>query len=365
MLRKSFPGAAALLFAVLSLAGCGRGDIGAAVYPADQCRRVALKDAQTGAVLRGAEDLALDPVRGLLIVSAYDRRAVEKAARRNGAEPPEGGIYAVSLPALFDPSNAALEAASLIDPETVAGGLRPHGIHYDAARGELAFVNRAYRRSGGKWRMTPALERARLDGGAIEAPAAGALSCAANSVLATEQKIYTSFDHGRCGWRGGLEAVFNLKRSGLALDGVGPVYARAGFANGLARTGEGEIVMAATRESALLFFSETPGGVEETARIGIPGGPDNLSLSHDGGVVAAAHPSLMRLALNRKLGVGRAPSRIVKVEHDTRATRLLFDDPSGRLFSAATVAIETKEGLVAGSVTDEGLLVCRNREKGP
>lgn len=353
--------------AVLLLGSCGRGDLGAPVYAADQCRRVAVLDGETGAPLRGAEDMALDAARGLLIISAYDRRAVEKAARQGKAEPPDGGVYVVPLSELFASADASIRATSLIDPETIEGGLRPHGVGYDAESGTLAFVNRAYDDRDGKWRMTPRLERVTLDGERLAeaAPAnvkSGVLSCAANDVLLTEQKVFTSFDHGACGWRGGLEQVFNLKRSGLALDGVGPVYAKAGFANGLTLTTDGAIVMAATRENALIFFTAQSGGVEEDRRMRIPGGPDNLTLSHDGGVVAAAHPSMLRLALNRKLGVGRAPSRIVKADPETGATTLLFDDPSGRLFSAATVAIEaameTGAGLVAGSVTDEGVLVC-------
>lgn len=367
MRRRAVFATAALLPAALLLASCGRGDLGAPVYAAEQCRRVAVLDGETGASLRGAEDMALDPARGFVIISAYDRRAVEKAARRGNAEPPHGGVYAASLSDLFGASGVSVEATSLIDPENVEGGLRPHGVDYDAASGTLAFINRTYAYRDRKWRMTPRLERVTLDGAGLAdvAPAnaaPGVLSCAANDVLLTEQKTFTSFDHGACGWRGGLEQVFNLKRSGLALDGAGPVYAKAGFANGLAMTGEGAIVMAATRENALIFFEQRSDGVEEDKRIRIPGGPDNLTLSHDGGVVAAAHPSMLRLALNRKLGVGRAPSRIVKVDPETRAATLLFDDPSGALFSAATVAMETGAGLVAGSVTDEGVLVCERKK---
>lgn len=359
MRRNAGLGAAALL-----LAACGGADLGAPVYGADQCRRVALLDAETGASLRGAEDLAVDAARGRLIVSAYDRRAVERAARRNGAEPPHGGVYAASFSELFDGSSASVEASPLIDPETVPGGLRPHGIHFDPARRELAFVNRTYQRAGKKWRMTPRLERVSLDNGTAVGPAPGVLSCAANDVLLADQKVFTSFDHGSCGWRGGFEDVFGLKRSGLALEGAGPVFDRASFANGLTQTGDGEIVMAATRENVLIFFDERPEGVEETARVKLPGGPDNLSVSHDGRIIAATHPSMFRLALNRKLGLGRAPSRVVKTDRETDAPTLLFDDPSGKLFSAATVAVETTEGMIVGSVTDEGVLVCRSAEAG-
>ena len=67
----------------------------------------------------------------------------------------------------------------------------------------------------------------------------------------------------------------------------------------------------------------------------------------------------MLMALHRRLGIGRAPSRIIKANPQTGAVEILFDDPDGALFSAATVAVEWAGALIAGSVTDEGLLVCR------
>lgn len=356
VLHKFLAGAAALM---LTAACAQQEEIGAAAYSEDQCRRVAVVDAGTGDVLRGAEDLAADPMRGLLFVSAYDRRAVEKAAGRGAAQVPNGGVYSLSLPDLFEISNASVKAVSLASPSDIAGGLRPHGMHYDARHQELIFINRTYQRIDKRWRMTPRLQRIGVNGEVVIGAEPSAIPCAANNVLLTEQQVFTSFDHGSCGWRGGFEAVFNLKRSGVVLEGAGAVYNKAGFANGLTRTNEGDIVMAATRESALIIFSERAGAVEKIGRIELPGGPDNLSVAHDGGIVAAAHPSLWRLALNRKMGIGLAPSRIVKTDPETREIKILFDDRSGKLFSAATAAIETEHGLIAGSVTDEGLLVCR------
>ena len=75
------PGRKAAFLALAGLvASCAREDIGAARYGADDCRRVALVDAATGAAVRGAEDLALDLEGGRLFVSAYDRRAVDGLA---------------------------------------------------------------------------------------------------------------------------------------------------------------------------------------------------------------------------------------------------------------------------------------------
>lgn len=345
--------------AFLALAGlvasCAREDIGAARYGADDCRRVALVDAATGAAVRGAEDLALDLEGGRLFVSAYDRRAVEKAAARKAATLPQGGLYAVSLGVLFDPQTDEVKTASLANPADFAGGLRPHGVSYDPENHELVFVNRTYAREGRAWKMTPRLQRIGANG-EVYVGAPRAVHCAANDVAADGQRVFASFDHGSCGVGAGLENVFGLKRSGVARDGE-TLFGNARFANGLARRSNGDLVMAATREDALIVLDGE--AFSERARIALPGGPDNLTLADDGGVIAATHPSLFSLMLNRKFGARTAPSRIVKADIESGVVDILFDDPSGKIFSAATAAVETEAGLVAGSVTDEGLLVCR------
>lgn len=348
------------LAAALLLGACAAGEeLGEARYGLDDCRRVALTDAGNGSPVRGAEDMALDLEGGRLFVSAYDRRAVEKAARRNRGVPPHGGVYAVSLETLFDPIVDQVTVSSLAAPTDFAGGLRPHGLSYDAKNQELVFINRSYRRDGRRWRMTPHLRRIGANGEMfVGAPAPA--HCAANDVVADDSTVVTTFDHASCGLGAGLENIFRLKRSGLA-DESGPLFAKAAFANGVARLDNGDIAMAATRESAILRLEPSPEGYSEGGRIALPGRPDNLTLAEDGKLVAALHPSLPKLAFARKLGLGKAPSRIVEADLSTGSVSLLFDDPKAALFSAATAAVETKDGLVAGSVLDEGLLVCRAR----
>ncbi len=341
-----------------ALSACGRAQMGPSQYSNAQCRRVALVDAVTGVGLVGAEDFAIEASAGRLFVSVYDRRGVERAARKRNRTIPEGGVYEVSLPDIFANEATSVKARPLIAPGEIAGGLRPHGISYDPENSELVFVNRAYQRSGRGWKMEPHLQRIGA-GGALVVAEKDSVPCNANDVLATPRETYTSFDHRACNWLAGVEDVFGLKRSGVIDDSGARVFERAAFANGLVRTLSGEIVVAATRERALIFLGERAGALEETARIKLPGGPDNLTLAEDGGVVAAVHPSMLRLALNRKLGIGKAPSRIVKANQKTGVVQILFDDPSGKMFSAATVAIQTPDGMVAGSVTDEGLLACR------
>ncbi len=341
-----------------ALSACGRAQIGPAQYSDAQCRRVALVDAVTGASLVGAEDFAIEPAAGRLFVSVYNRRSVERAARKREHKIPEGGVYEVSLPEIFAGKATSITAKPLIASGEIAGGLRPHGISYDPANRELVFINRAYHRSGRGWKMQPHLQRIGA-GGALVVAEKDSVPCNANDVLATSRGTYTSFDHSACNWMAGVEDIFRLKRSGVIDAGGARLFERAAFANGLAQTLSGEVVVAATRENALIFLTEQSGALEENARIKTPGGPDNLTIADDGGVIAAVHPSMVRLALNRKLGIGKAPSRIVKADPKTGALKILFDDRSGKLFSAATVAVQTPDGLVAGSVTDEGLLVCR------
>ena len=347
----------AIIAGVMGVFGCAQQDLPTPQYAGEQCRRVVLIDAESGDHLRGVEDIEIDRQSGRLYLSAYDRRAVEKAARNRASSLPQGGIYAVSLDDVFDADEASVLAAPLIAPGDIAGGLRPHGLSFDAKNHELVFINRTYQRMNDRWIETPRLQRIGANGemfvGAVQDS-----PCSANDVLVTEQQIFTSFDHGACNWRGQIEEIFNLKRSGLASNHSGTVFNEAAFANGLTRTRDGNIVLAATREKALLFMSERSNGVETASRIEVPGGPDNLSISYDGGVVAATHQNLLRLALNRKLGIGKAPSRIIKANPKTGAVDILLNDPSGALFSAATIAVETPRGLVAGSVTDKGVLVC-------
>ena len=70
------------------------------------------------------------------------------------------------------------------------------------------------------------------------------------------------------------------------------------------------------------------------------------------------HPSLYRLAAYRHGYFDTAPSRIVRVDLD-RKVEVLFDDPAGEVFSGASVAVMSGGTLVAGSMRDAGLLVCR------
>lgn len=357
--RQGRPERLVLAFAAgLMAAACAGEAVGPAAYSPEQCRRVALIDQATGEEIRGAEDLALDSVRGRLYVSAYDRRAVERAVRRKAFSIPEGGVYVVPLTAFDNPLPDRVVAERLLGPGEAAGGVRPHGLAYDAEKRELVFVNRAYQRINHVWRLQPRIERVG-DDGAVFMGAGREAPCSANDVLVDHEGVLTSFDRAACGWRALPEDLFALRRSGLAGPDGTRLFEGAAFANGLARTDDGSLVLAATRERALLILEKDAGGYALARKLALPGGPDNLARAADGGVVAAVHPSLIKLALHRKLGLGAAPSRIVKTDAAAESVEILYDDPKGVRLSGATVAVELRGVLIAGSATDAGLLVCR------
>ena len=343
--------------AALAAFGCSAQTAGEPVYRLDECRKVLLFDAATRLSIVGAEDIAFDAAGDRLIVSAYDRRRVEAAAKTR-AEPPTGGLYAVPRASLRRGPSAT--ATPLARPDAVPGGLRPHGVDFNSLTGEIAFVNRGYVSKGTGSRRAPAVMSLDRGGRMHSLLSADITHCAANDVLAGAE-IIVSFDHGKCGGRGFLEDVFGLGRAGLmlngdvALDGVR-------FANGLARLPDGGIALAETRARAIRLVDVNGAQIIQRRTLRTPGGPDNLSIAQNGDVVAAVHPSPLRIGLHRKLGIGAAPSRIVRIDPESGAVTTLFDDRAPALFAAATAAVEIDDALYAGSVLDEGLLVCQRGE---
>ncbi|MEM8935818.1 MAG: hypothetical protein AAGC77_05375 [Pseudomonadota bacterium] len=344
-------------FLILAALGCADQSGSDPRYVLESCQRVALIDPSTGQSIVGVEDGAYHNERNRLYLSAYDRRAVERSVRRGATALPSGGLYAIPLTELFASGAKSLTPRRLLPNNSHPSEIRPHGIDFNESTNEITFLNRVYDQKKGTWTRSVKIERiniARLDAPRVSEEA----RCSANDVLAVGDDILASFDHAVCDWRAGLEDIFRLKSSGVSIGGGEAVYDQAAFANGLAKIDNDAIAVAATRENSVLFLSRNENELEETHRVRVPGGPDNLTRSEDGAIVAAVHPSMLRLAMNRRLGRGRAPSRIVQIEPESSSVSVLFDDPEGTLFSAATFAVETPMGLIAGSVTDEGVLAC-------
>lgn len=336
--------------AALALSACGP-KIEEPLFDLAECRRVALVDSETGQRIRGAEDIAVDEARGRLIVSAYDRRKAERAVRARAVSVPEGGLYSVDLDGLS--TKAELRARPIVDRMAVEGGLRPHGVSLDSRAGEIAFINRSYFKRAGRWELQPRFFVVTADGAVVNS---GAAHCAANDILFGET-IYASFDHASCAPSLTDEAAGGGSTGIVDLAGRS-VYRDVRFANGLARRDAQNFALAGTRDKSVLLFREEAGALAMAARIETPGGPDNLSYAPGGALVAALHPDLFKLALARRMGLGKSPSRIVSIDPDTERVRILFDDPAAKRLSAASVAVVHDGRLIIGSALDEGLAVC-------
>lgn len=341
-----FRPAPASVLAALLLAACSED----AEPPAglDVCHRVQLVVADTGVPVVGPEDLAWDPVSGLLFVSAFDRL-------RTGRGVP--GIYAVP---------ASLLAGPVAEVRLAARLEQPHGIGLDTDRRQLAVIDHAGRTAEGLRLSTVRRYDIGADGGLTEAAPYGAVIQANDVVPDGRGGAYVSRDHGadtRLGlW---VEDLLGLARASvvhLPADGARatPVLTGVTFANGLAMVNS-RLYVAATREDAVRVLEVEAGKVGDA--IPMPGSPDNLNLAADGAhLLAAVHPSTLRLGLALRgwadaAGVG---SRVVVVDtRDPQASpRLVLDDAEGIVLRGATAAEAIGDRVVIGSVLDDALAVC-------
>ena len=245
----------------------------------------------------------------------------------------------------------------LFDNKDFSGGLRPHGIAFHPDQQKLSFINRAAFREGKKWRLETQLVVGDTMG-VSSTPQMDTTHCAANDVTFGVENLLVSIDHSACGASAFWEDVFSLKKSGVLAEDD-EVLGGVGFANGLVKMNGGNFAVAATRSKEILVFDREG---NKKSSLKVKGGPDNLTVRPDGKIIAALHLSLMRMGLYRKMGIGKAPSKIVRVDLKTEDIALLFSDKSGDLFAGATVGVEVDDVLIAGSVLDQGLLVCQNKD---
>ncbi len=327
--------------AALALSACGaEPDTLAPEHPLDACERRLVVDPRLGRAISGAEDLALSTDGATLYVSAYDRLALEAAAK-TGGDAPEGGVFAVALDALLA---GDVIGQPVLPLDALPGGLRPHGVDVDGER-LLAVV-----RPIGDGAVMGGLVEMSLSGGQarrIDGP-----WCAANDVAFTPEGAAVTLDRETCPGRGLLETVFGLPTGRvLGLDAE-EIASGLAFANGVAALPGGRLAVAETRARRVRLL---PGG----EAFALPGAPDNLTVDAQGGLVIAVQPDLIAFARYRYGRAEAAPSRIVALDPDGGAVSMLFDDPDGAVFSGATVGVAAGGALIVGSVRERGLLVCR------
>jgi hypothetical protein len=291
------------------------------------CGRVELVDPRTGWRISGAEDLALAP-DGTLIVAAHDR--FDPAL-------PDGGLYALDPAALAAGGTATARPLDRPRPQT---RFRPHGLALSPDGRRLALVNRT-----GPEEAVVEIGALGPEGWSPERQLRDPRLCRANDLdfAGLGDTVEITLDRADCATslrdlRGGTGSVLRAEGDRLAVLRTG-----LDFPNGI-HAGH----LAETRSHRLL----RPDG----SALDLPGAPDNLAPAPHG-LVVAVHPSLLRTWLYLQGWSGHAPARILRIDAGG-AIELLYDDPAGTLFSAATAAVLAGNRLVAGSVGDAGLLVC-------
>lgn len=306
-----------------------------------ECGRVALTDTQNGRPVVGAADLHLLSDGDTLLLAAADWLALD----RNPASARNGGLYRISLSGLLQGDTWA---RPILSQETAPGGLFPLSLAVSADDELLAFINRERDGRtaiiGGRYRDGSFSPRyARTDG---ELCRARDLQFAGDG----EMPVHVTLDRAKCDFSL-AELDPRAATGGVAAVDLAGFQKPSPVVSGLAEAqGIAGLYISEARLWRLHDQLDEP--------VEVPGGPDRLNWDRAGGLVAALHPSLPMKMAYRYGFTGSAPSRIVRVDLDRRV-EVLFDDPGGEVYSAASSAILAGSTLIAGSELENGLLVCR------
>lgn len=351
---------------------------------APQCKSVLLKGAATGAAIIGPEDVDYAPGLDALLISAFDRWALEDALEQDAGPLPQGGIYRIAGQALTSDA-ADLQAEDLTAAFKRTKDFHPHGmsvLQTGPAAYRLFVINHVYDPDNRPARQS-VLEVFDLTDASlshVETVSSPEL-CQSNDVIAVSAtEALVTRDRGACsGWRRKAEDILGLHGARVlkvTLGGTGgerstvkPVIRGIAFANGIGldRRSPGTLYVASTRGEQVLAYDleevlNSRGNVRSLAAKGLDGGPDNLSVAPNGDLIVAVHPSLLKtgLARFRWFGIERSPSSLVRLDARSGDLVALFEDAEGERFSTATSAVEAAGSIVAGSVLEDRLLVCKH-----
>lgn len=375
-----------------------------------------------GSILRltGFEDLALDPVSGRVLASAYDRR---KGADIGAGE----GLFFLGdwlldpPPAETGALNAWHRAGTLRDnsPDVIPVSA-PHGIALEAREDGIDIAAISRRIASGKvtgaeiilWRSDSRGVRPMARYSDLRLKNANDLTFVRdgpNRALALTFDRAAGKDNpgGRVGWLR-LPALASLP-SPAAISAPAPATKVASnqaekgfllviapeslhFANGIVALpgtdladGRGGVLVAETRGARVRTIGLPPlrplAGDRTDDRappsrpnssFRVPGGPDNLTRNSRGRVIAALHPNLLRYGAYRYdwppgrlgaiLGLRRAASRVVRIDPDSGRVETLLDIPPDAkepAFHGASVALALGDHLILGGAREDGLMVCR------
>ncbi len=360
--------------------------VAAPLDEAGTCKAYTLVDDATGAVVLGPEDIAIDRAAGVVYVSAYDRRAVEHEKAAGGPVTTVGGIYRFALPQTL-PEGGSIPVTDLTSGFRESHDFRPHGFHFRPGNpARLHVVNRVYEMKKGKPVINPAIERFRLEGGALVHEATirpGAdepLMCSPNDLWTkADGTFYVSNDHGTCTGFGSVwEETFALRHAYLLYyDGAKfrKVAEKLAFANGVTgrenANGETQIIVSETRRKRLRVFDEADllsgsGKAKPRHTIKLKGSPDNLDWNENGDLLVATIPNIIGMATymrglfgKKKTGsrTQRVPWGVDGMPGKPGRPEIVFED-NGSMISGATVMAGAGGLYFIGAAFDDNIAIC-------
>lgn len=307
-----------------------------------ECRKVSLRDASSGKLVAGAEDLAILPERDILVVAAMDR---------SDETLPFSGIFELSL---FDVEQGLpeVQVKELIRTYDVPGGIKPQGIDIAPDGQRLAFVNHV---GGRRNKSLSVIDVMEWDGGYF-VPAARhehEAFCRANDLaFGIEGNLLITRDRAQCELRPIDMIPFHATGLLLEIRPEGQLIAhdeRYFFPSGIVLGPTGNPIIAETRAARL------SGGYVDTV---LPGAPDKITVDDVGALVVAVHPSLWQSFLYSNGFAFSSGSRVIRADPERTDLEVLFDDPDGEVMSSVSVGLMHEGKLYMGSNIDEGLIVC-------
>lgn len=306
----------------------------------------------------GAEDLDLDRLNGVLLVSSSDR-----AADLMGRVP-SGGIYAWNI----DPS--ASGAPRLLTPDDPE--LRPHGLSFverGGGNGQLFVVDHRANASG---EASHSIRLYEWDGRELshtQSYADDEFVTDPNDVAGlADGTFYVTNDHGS---QGGLERVLEdyLRIGGgsvVYFDGTSYKRVAEGikYANGVAVDEEMQLVYVASTLTGKIFVfdrDEESGDLSLREEIETATGVDNIDLDRHGNLWVAAHPKLLTFVRHAGDPSRRSPSEILWIAKESGAeprVRPIWRN-LGEQLSGSSVAVPFGARFAVGSVFEPHMLVCK------
>ncbi|GGD05436.1 hypothetical protein GTQ45_13455 [Pyruvatibacter mobilis] len=307
----------------------------------------------------GPEDIAIDRERGIAYISAYDRRLA--ASDDPGAGAVRGGIYIMDL-------NAPAEGLFMrpITP-ILPDRFRPHGISLfkgDDGRRTLMVVNHP----GGSEHTVEIFDLGADNVLTHRKTVTDPLIMSPNDVAAvSHDAFYVTNDHDRPSQDGRtMAALFASEITSVAYhDGetTRTVADGLALANGVAVSNDGgKVYVTETLGRRLRIYARdvATGDLEETDRVFLGTGLDNIDVARDGALWIGAHPKLATFLDHASDPANLSPSHIVVVrENDggggVGSTAYL---DKGAELSASSVGATYRQRLVIGAVFDPAVLVC-------